>query len=597
MKAASRKGFIHVVEIVIIVLAVFVVLFQFIGIPSVNTKWSEAKLNVIGNDLLFALDGMGIDWTDRNEVESVLDKALERGGTRNTTIVYDLKLNGVIKPNISVGCICRNVAPNNELAAVEDALQHFYLNGINISYAVDYVDPAHPEFSHKYDVVVIMSDFFKGVYHPEYSLDDFKMRIENYLGADKGILVINYSADAALKDTIDEAYFGINWSDDLTQDMDLELSFNHDVSFPNSSYYDVFKYFYNFPNSSGIKTKYPNEFFNLLDKNQKTTTLLFGPAGCELEDNNGICGLIVNRGMVNGQGRTAWLSRLADPPGGMDDSNNVLMRSIVAWLAGDSFHVIDNEDMKGPVISRLYKMNDELSGNTIAKWGIERGSGSTMYDKSGNANHGMISGAEWADSPLGKSLLFDRGDQDYIEVRDSKSLNRSSKEFTIIGRFNISTYFNAGPPMIFPIMSKEGVSLNDNIINIWANSGGGTEFETSFYMTDSALSCNIQSNANFITRDVINFFALVFDGDYLRLYMNGASVPDYETDCAGTIIDVGHDPLYIGKAGVDYFNGRIDNMAIFSKAMTPDDINKYYNFPDQFMFQPTEVVLTLGYIY
>lgn len=49
-------------------------------------------------------------------------------------------------------------------------------------------------------------------------------------------------------------------------------------------------------------------------------------------------------------------------------------------------------------------------------------SGSTVYDLSGNGNHGTIYGASWSKGPLIGSLYFD-GENDYVEVPHSDSLN------------------------------------------------------------------------------------------------------------------------------------------------------------------------------
>jgi len=81
------KGFIHIVEIVIISLVMFLVVTQFSSIPQLKSEWPKTRLMLQGNDLLFSLDKTGIGWLNSTEVEDSFAKALN-----GTTIQYDLSI-------------------------------------------------------------------------------------------------------------------------------------------------------------------------------------------------------------------------------------------------------------------------------------------------------------------------------------------------------------------------------------------------------------------------------------------------------------------------------------------------------------------------
>jgi hypothetical protein len=83
----ARKGFIHIVEIIIISLVMFLIVTQFANIPKIKSDWDRAGLVLQGNDLLFSLDEKGVDWLDSSEVESSLEEFLNE-----TTIQYSLKI-------------------------------------------------------------------------------------------------------------------------------------------------------------------------------------------------------------------------------------------------------------------------------------------------------------------------------------------------------------------------------------------------------------------------------------------------------------------------------------------------------------------------
>lgn len=63
----AMKGFIHIIEIIIVSLLVFFVFIQFSYVPSMEITWSGAKLKLQGNDLLFSLDRLDMDWTNPND--------------------------------------------------------------------------------------------------------------------------------------------------------------------------------------------------------------------------------------------------------------------------------------------------------------------------------------------------------------------------------------------------------------------------------------------------------------------------------------------------------------------------------------------------
>ena len=51
-----RKGFLHISEIIIMVIMVFVILFQFTTIPAMRTGWDRIKLKMMSHDLLYSID-------------------------------------------------------------------------------------------------------------------------------------------------------------------------------------------------------------------------------------------------------------------------------------------------------------------------------------------------------------------------------------------------------------------------------------------------------------------------------------------------------------------------------------------------------------
>jgi len=75
-RGRKQKGFIHVIEIIIVSMLVFFAIMQFSYLPPIETDWAKTKLTLQGNDLLFSLDRMGVDWKYNNDIQSKLSGVL-----------------------------------------------------------------------------------------------------------------------------------------------------------------------------------------------------------------------------------------------------------------------------------------------------------------------------------------------------------------------------------------------------------------------------------------------------------------------------------------------------------------------------------------
>ena len=84
----KKKGFIHVIEIIIVSILVLFVFVQFSYMPYVEIDWSTPKLSLQGNDLLFMLDELGVNWLNANDINSKLSGLLT-GNTMYRVIVID----------------------------------------------------------------------------------------------------------------------------------------------------------------------------------------------------------------------------------------------------------------------------------------------------------------------------------------------------------------------------------------------------------------------------------------------------------------------------------------------------------------------------
>ncbi len=218
-----RKGFLHIVEIVIVSLVAFFLFFQFFSIPTQQMDWESVRLWTQANDILFTLDKKGINWFNSTEVQ----RSLMNLTTANT--LYSLKLRNVIVPRIEVGCICNDT----ETATMSSILQPFVINGQRVDFSINQIDPGFISFPHNNDVVIAF----------DYNMTNNYTQIYQYLGAGKGLVEIR-NLDASEIDLVQQDFFGLKWNSALSLSASQEEFGSKQSSSP---YYSIYNIFHSIP--------------------------------------------------------------------------------------------------------------------------------------------------------------------------------------------------------------------------------------------------------------------------------------------------------------------------------------------------------------
>jgi PKD repeat protein len=199
------------------------------------------------------------------------------------------------------------------------------------------------------------------------------------------------------------------------------------------------------------------------------------------------------------------------------------------------------------------------SNGLVAAYGFEEASGSMIADASGKSNHGTIKEAVRINTgKYGKALKFD-GVNDWVTVNDSVSLDLSSSMTleawvypqTTAGWRTVILKEKSGDAVYY-LDSSNDVKLPDSGINI-----GGIK------------SIN---GANQLPVNQWTHLASTYDGQYHRLYVNGTEVAK---SAKNALIQQSGGALRIGGNSVwgEYFQGYIDEVRIYNRALTPSEIN------------------------
>jgi hypothetical protein len=194
-------------------------------------------------------------------------------------------------------------------------------------------------------------------------------------------------------------------------------------------------------------------------------------------------------------------------------------------------------------------------------------------DESGNGNNGTVNGAMLTSDRFGiaNNAYNFNGSSNYIEISSSPSINVSTN-------YSISVWLNANIwSFNAPIDQHAIVSKIDD--GDWY---GGYEIRTggAGYIMHSG---NIVSNfdigkGNYATNTWHNI-AITYNGNYVRSFINGILVDSIARTGS---IQTSSIPLRFGRRGGagyynNWFSGNIDDIAIWNRALTQQEITALYN--------------------
>ncbi|NYZ79111.1 hypothetical protein H0N99_03095 [Candidatus Micrarchaeota archaeon] len=221
----------------------------------------------------------------------------------------------------------------------------------------------------------------------------------------------------------------------------------------------------------------------------------------------------------------------------------------------------------GKVTKFMRLLGGHANASTLsALWHFDEGSGTTIYDSSGNGNTGTFAGMiNWVTGKFGNAVQFTGGQ--YIGVSSSNSLN-------ISGPLTVELWFTRPALSVLDtwmLNKANSDSDKDSNYEIWVDSsskiragiGNGTTYQN--VTSASATQLNTWYHVAFTA-----------DGTTLKLYINGlldGSVVQSVTPTPNS------QQLLIGLRSINLqysFIGTIDEVAIYSRAKSASEIAADY---------------------
>jgi len=213
------------------------------------------------------------------------------------------------------------------------------------------------------------------------------------------------------------------------------------------------------------------------------------------------------------------------------------------------------------------------AGQLVGHWKFDETSGSTAEDSSGNGNNGtLVNGPVWTGNG---ALSFD-GMDDYVEFPDSNTL-KFDKNLSISVWIYLNDYADFLPNNFPKIVIKPYTSFEDPWELFCIDLGHYGTYPR-FIVTEGVPGGNhgVANDINF-TLSLHKWYHIVgiYDGQNISLYVDGNLI-----DTQPLNISIGNNtmPLSIGgRLGRNTFDGLIDEVQIYNRALTICEIMYLYN--------------------
>ncbi len=199
----------------------------------------------------------------------------------------------------------------------------------------------------------------------------------------------------------------------------------------------------------------------------------------------------------------------------------------------------------------------------VAAFGFNEGSGNSTADATGNGHTGAVSGAAWTtQGRFGNALAFD-GVNDWVTV-NSTALLALSTGMTL----EAWVFPTAHSPNWNNVIIKE--RPNGEVYNLYSNID--TSVPTVYVVRATAPTTPLDARGTSqLPLNVWTHLAATYDGTTLRLFVNGAQVGSRALTGA-LVTSTG--ALRVGGNGIwgEFFQGRIDEIRIYNRALSPVEI-------------------------
>jgi len=216
----------------------------------------------------------------------------------------------------------------------------------------------------------------------------------------------------------------------------------------------------------------------------------------------------------------------------------------------------------------------------VGWWKLDEGSGTTAADSSGRDMHGVLGNAPvWRDDGVHKGCLFFDGDLAHVRITHHDSLNPAAGSFTFAFWANMEVAWGTNGQTVWDLaVNKRDVGSEGYYIGANRDQGSADQAGYKFMLGDTAAT-RVDTPYLLVPLAEWVFVTAVLDRDQNvhKISVDGGQTWASATPPPGPIAPT--QDLGIGwDIGINnyWFHGRIDDVALFSRALTPEEVLAVY---------------------
>jgi len=265
------------------------------------------------------------------------------------------------------------------------------------------------------------------------------------------------------------------------------------------------------------------------------------------------------------------------------DGNNLGAEDVtapfsVSWTtttSGNGNHNVTARarDVAGNITTSSVVVFNVFNNGLVAAFGFNENTGTVANDNSGNGNNGILTnGPAWsAAGKFGAAISFD-GTDDFVNINDANSLDLTNG-MTLeawVNPNNLTGYKTA-------VCKENGTSSLAYALSPNNNTSGSSNQRPNSRIRIGSNTRTVTGTTK-LSMSTWTHIAITYDGAMMRLYVNGVQSSTFAT--TGNITAT-TDPLRIGgtTALSQYFAGLIDEVRIYSRALSASEIQTDMNTP------------------